>query len=243
MGHSISGFAFGALPDVRRLEADLPELALLLVKHKRSPLWLLAARPAGTDEPQYPFSELVYFGESLLSSEEEDVAETLSRCVSATDNGYADGLVTPAIRIALALNRVLDVQTLYFAANDDGVNFALLVEDGHVSAFRSSADFGSVDMTERGIVVNPEFTYLDEDEKEEAPQVEERFEPLRSVVGVTVAPLNVIPDGEGESRHLHDSALKVWPQHWPDPGPSTGIGAWDSFSAYPGEFEIVYSRL
>jgi hypothetical protein len=242
VGHSISGFAFGAPPDARKLQAELPQLALVLAKHKRSQLWFLSARLANSDEPEYPFSDLMYLGDSHVGFEEHEIAETLDQCVVATDNGYADGLVAPAVRLALALNRILDVQTLYFAANDDGVNLALLVDDGRVSAFHSSADYGSVEMSERGIVVKPEFTYLEEDDKEDATEIEEQFEPLRSLASVTVTPLKVVPDGEGESRSLHDSTLKVWPGDWPDPGSSAGIGTWDSFGGYPGEFEIVYSR-
>lgn len=245
MGHSISGFAFGSAPRFAGLQGALPKIGLLAVKHRDLPLWLLAVRPSAADEPRYPFNDLPYLESELAAEEEQpgdEVADLLAECVSATDNGYASGLVAPALKLALRLNRLLEVDTLCFAANDDGVNFAAMVRDGRLGAFLSLAELGSVVLSDEGIVVRPELVYYDEESKEEAEAIEEDFDALRSLPGVTVSPLKVVPEEEAEPRTIHEAVLRLWPKDWPDAAKSTGIGTWDSFTRFPAAFETVLSR-
>lgn len=238
MGHSISGFAFGALPDTRKLAAEFSQLTFLVAKHKASPLWLLSARSALTDEPRYPFNEFMYLGDGYVDVGEDKFAEILDQCVAATDDGYAASLVSPAVNLALALNRILQIPTLYFLANDDGVDLALLAENGRISAFRSQADFGYVEVSCGDIVVQPEIAYLEEGEEEDVADIDDQFECLRSLEDVIVRPLKIFLDGGEPLGCMHDSALKIWPSNWPDPSDSLGIGTWNAFRCYPEEFEV-----
>lgn len=240
MGYQSAAFVFGGAPEWQRLEGVRPDLALSGFQHAETGLAVLFARPVGEDEDRYPFTRLFERPDlepPLLDAGNEALARAASAAAGLlTDEWYGTSVVRPALNAAFALHQALGQPMLYIAANDEGLNLGVLVEQGRLAKFVFHGEEGYAELIDGTIVLQPveidgEECYLDLDE------VAEELGELRAL---EVRPPIVSEDDDW--RYMHSAPIKVWPHDWPSPAAVLGLGTWDAWLEFDSAFASVYQR-
>lgn len=68
------------------------------------------------------------------------------------------------------------------------------------------------------------------------------FSPIEPFDDIVVHPTQVIPEDEHEGNELFSVPLALWPESWPDPAESLGIGTWDPLVDYPKGYVTCFAR-
>lgn len=250
MGYFNSAFILQGEPDGSRLAGVARSLAMLAMRHEASGLCLLHVRDRAEDEPRWPFS---HDWRTPLAAGLQDELATLDPvqarrieafCAAAevaSDEVWSiDALLRPSLQVGALLQRALGVPLFFFAANDDGLNLAWsMASDGSMSAARVEGECGHATWSGDAIEVHPVFVVYEDDDDD----LDIDLDPLDRFEGeVRVHESRRVPQEEDEGRELCSACVATWPQGWPDPTDSLGLGTWDPLDGYPKGYATSFSR-
>ncbi len=237
MGYLASGYAFSVEPDWQRVRRLLPGFHVRGYKHRNRALWMLDAWKTipGVNE-HFPFTGApIEFKDLKLESAEPDVplATTFEQiCDLVEASGQYLGYERALLRVPLAVAAAAKAPTFVFAADDDTLDFAALVEGG--SYVKAGCRMEVLDMVLDGglLRVMP----LESDADDDDGTMSELLRGLAKIENVSLGEPTRVDGG----RRIYHHPTTVWPDEWGSAEELLGFGTFDPFDTFAEQFEPVF---
>lgn len=240
MGYFTAGYAFNAAPDWKRLDALSKRIALHGFKHKIEPLWILACNERGRKGGQWPFADFV----ARYSSSPDPLRDLIAKAVAAISSFHGE-IAHDGIALGSDIHRALAVKTYFFAADDDGLDLACESEAVALRRFQLRNENGTVELKDGRVSIAPQTTILspeeDGTEREFGPSDKAAIEALRRLPNVDVHETKRTREADVEPSRFFGVVVGLWPEGWPDPEKTAGLGTWDPLLRLHEDFEPCYA--
>ena len=214
MGYFTAAFVFNEPPNWKQLTGLCKRVKFTAFKHKSEPLWILACNKPAKEAEERPFQCFLgggrYPGPALFDPQGA-LKRSLVKAVAEAAPSQ-DGIAHDALMLGAGIHRALEIATYFFAADDEGLDLALEFREGKLVRFKQAGEKGSVEL--RDGLVSAEVN-AEDDEAENG-------------------------ENEGECRMFYGVPVSHWPQGWPDPQMTLGLGTWDPLLKLEEDFEVCY---
>lgn len=243
MGYFTAGFAFNAAPDWTQLKGMPRRVALYGFKHKAEPLWLLACNERSDKPVSWVFGRF-FDKRPYVTAPDAAMHGLIVQVVSALSSYNAE-IVRNALALGSDIHARLAQPAYFFAGDDEGLDLAFEFVDGALKRLRFHGEGGVVEFKKDRVYVAPQstiVTYEDGAEEEFGIENERALDPLRANPAIEVSETARIHEGDAEPRVMFDVATAFWPESWPDPGKTMGLGSFDPLINLYKDFEPCYRR-
>jgi hypothetical protein len=236
MGYFINAAIFLEQPSWQNVAEWFPTCSVRGYQHQSRAVWLLDTWEAEKRREHFPFASRAGRRDIAVTSMSPDTARFLREfetLLADLDIGRETRAEVPnGIRYALALSVRGVAPVVFFAGDDEDLDFACDARGGELRRFRCR--FGNLTVRcENGAAVLVPDYYPDDGETSPPAGL---MKDLRRFSSWQIAPPVIVEGG----RRLYGSAIDLWPESAGDPDRMLG---WDAFETLPLEFKVVYERL